>query len=109
MHKTDVGGVRLSLASADEVSAASDLFFEKFSGAAVVSAYGACGHRDDRGAGRGSLFGPLVMFGLGGTATEVLGDQALSLVPLSRREALGLIGSLRSARLLTRLSWNCER
>ena len=33
------------------------------------------------------MFGPLVMFGLGGTATEMLGDRALSLVPLDRPEA----------------------
>ena len=40
------------------------------------------------------------MFGLGGTATELLEDRMLSLTPLSRSEALALIGSLRSARLL---------
>jgi acyl-CoA synthetase (NDP forming) len=46
-------------------------------------------------------FGPLVMFGLGGTATEVLGDRALSLVPLNLAEATDLINSLRASRLLT--------
>lgn len=46
-------------------------------------------------------FGPLVMFGIGGTAAEVLGDRALSLVPLNRVEAVDLISSLRAARLLT--------
>ena len=40
------------------------------------------------------------MFGLGGTATEVLGDRAFSLVPLSRSEAHRLIGSLKAAPLL---------
>jgi len=45
-------------------------------------------------------FGPLVMFGLGGTATEVLGDRVLSLVPLKRPEAERMISSLKSAPLL---------
>jgi acyl-CoA synthetase (NDP forming) len=45
-------------------------------------------------------FGALVMFGLGGIATEVLGDRALSPVPLSLPEAADLINSLRSSRLL---------
>jgi acyl-CoA synthetase (NDP forming) len=40
------------------------------------------------------------MFGLGGTATEVLGDRVLSLVPLGRSEADRLIGSLKAAPLL---------
>jgi acetyl coenzyme A synthetase (ADP forming)-like protein len=46
-------------------------------------------------------FGPLVMFGLAGAATELLGDRALSLVPLGRSEAVDLIASLRSSRLLS--------
>ena len=103
VHKTDVGGVQLGLASADEVTAASDLFFEKFaSGAAVVvQPMAPAGTETIVGLVEDPSFGPLVMFGLGGTATEVLGDRALSLVPLTRREALGLVGSLRAARLLT--------
>ncbi len=46
-------------------------------------------------------FGPLVSFGLGDSANELLGERALSLVPLSRPEAVDLVSSLRSARLLT--------
>jgi len=102
VHKTDVGGVQLGLESADEVSAASDLFFEKFSSdaAVVVQPMAPAGIETIVGLVEDPSFGPLVMFGLGGTATEVLGDRALSLVPLNRRDALALVGSLRSARLL---------
>ena len=46
------------------------------------------------------MFGPLVVFGLGGVATEVLADHAARLTPLSGTDADQLIGSIRSARLL---------
>ena len=52
------------------------------------------GVTDDR------VFGPLVVFGLGGTATEVLADHAARLTPLTDTDADSLIRSIRSAPLL---------
>ena len=52
------------------------------------------GVTDDR------VFGPLVVFGPGGTATEVLADQAARLSPLTDTDADSLIRSIRSAPLL---------
>jgi acyl-CoA synthetase (NDP forming) len=46
------------------------------------------------------MFGPLVVFGLGGPATEVLADQAARLAPLTEADADTLINSIRSAALL---------
>ena len=46
------------------------------------------------------MFGPLVVFGLGGVATGVLADQAARLAPLTEADADALIGSIRSAPLL---------
>jgi acyl-CoA synthetase (NDP forming) len=46
------------------------------------------------------MFGPLVVFGLGGVATEVLADHAARLAPLTEAEADTLINSIRSAPLL---------
>ena len=102
VHKTDVGGVRLGLSGAAEVAAAAAELLDRFGeGAAVVlqpmiepGIETICGLVED------PAFGALVMFGLGGTATEVLGDRTLSLVPLSRSEADGLIASLKAAPLL---------
>lgn len=102
VHKTDVGGVRLALLGPDEVgSAAAELLGHFGEGAAVVvqpmvepGIETICGLVED------PAFGPLVMFGLGGTATEVLGDRVLSLIPLGRFEAARLISSLKSAPLL---------
>ena len=46
------------------------------------------------------IFGPLVVFGLGGVATEVLGDHAARLAPLTTADADDLIHSIRAAPLL---------
>ena len=46
------------------------------------------------------MFGPLVVFGLGGAATEVLADQAARLTPLTEADADTLINAIRSAPLL---------
>jgi acyl-CoA synthetase (NDP forming) len=49
------------------------------------------GVTDDR------VFGPLVVFGLGGAATEVPADQAARLTPLTDTDADALIRSVRAA------------
>jgi acyl-CoA synthetase (NDP forming) len=46
------------------------------------------------------VFGPLVVFGLGGVATDVLADRAARLAPLTDADADELIRSVRSAPLL---------
>jgi acyl-CoA synthetase (NDP forming)/GNAT superfamily N-acetyltransferase len=46
------------------------------------------------------VFGPLVVFGLGGVATDVLADRAARLAPLTDVEAAAMIGAVRAAPLL---------
>ena len=46
------------------------------------------------------VFGPLVVFGLGGVATEVLGDHSARLTPLTDTDADELIHSVHAAPLL---------
>jgi acyl-CoA synthetase (NDP forming) len=46
------------------------------------------------------VFGPLVVFGLGGVATDVLGDWSARLTPLTGTDAAALIRSVRAAPLL---------
>jgi acetyl coenzyme A synthetase (ADP forming)-like protein len=103
VHKTDVGGVRLGLADAQAVALAAEDLLGSFGveAAVVLQPMVPAGVETIVGVVENPSFGPLVMFGLGGTATEVLGDRALSLVPLSRPEALKVIASLRSSKLLT--------
>jgi acetyl-CoA synthetase (ADP-forming) len=49
---------------------------------------------------RDAQFGPCVMFGLGGIFTEVLQDVAFRVAPLDRRDALGLMDSIQSRKIL---------
>jgi acyl-CoA synthetase (NDP forming) len=46
-------------------------------------------------------FGPLIMFGLGGVATELLADTQFRILPLTDRDAADLVRSVRAAPLLT--------
>jgi len=46
------------------------------------------------------VFGPLVVFGLGGVATDVLGDRSAQLTPLTDTDAAALIRSVRAGPLL---------
>jgi acyl-CoA synthetase (NDP forming) len=45
-------------------------------------------------------FGPLVMFGLGGVAAELLADRAFRIVPITDEDAHDLVRSLRGSPLL---------
>ena len=47
------------------------------------------------------LFGPLIAFGLGGVAVELLGDVGFGVAPLTERDADRLLAERRSARLLS--------
>ncbi|MGH3205081.1 MAG: acetate--CoA ligase family protein, partial [Streptosporangiaceae bacterium] len=102
-HKTDAGGVELDLRTEADVRAACRRLEEHFGGnlqqILVQPMIGGgteviVGVADDR------MFGPLVVFGLGGVATEVLADHAARLTPLTDTDADRLIGSIRSAPLL---------
>ncbi len=52
------------------------------------------------GLARDASFGPVLSFGLGGVAVEVLRDAAVALPPLNRLLARDLVGRTRAARLL---------
>jgi acetyltransferase len=92
-HKTDVGGVRLDLASADEVRNAylameknvSEKFDpEDFRGVTVQPMLSLKdGYELIIGASPDPQFGPVLLFGTGGTLVEVFKDRALALPPLT--------------------------
>ncbi len=52
------------------------------------------------GMGRDSAFGPVVMFGLGGTLVEALGDVSFGVAPVRPLQAQRMIRSIRAHRLL---------
>ncbi len=108
-HKTDVGGVRLNLKDAGEVERAyhtmvSDAHrympYARVNGVQVQKMITG-GIEVIIGMNRDVQFGPLVMFGLGGTYVEVLKDVAFHLAPLSKKDARSMIASIKTFPLLT--------
>ena len=106
LHKTDVGGVRLGLDSPEDVAAAYDEMAARVAAAgqqmtgAHVQAMAAPGAEMIAGLVRDPAFGPLVMFGLGGVAAELVGATALQVAPLTDQDAAELVRGLRSSPLL---------
>jgi acyl-CoA synthetase (NDP forming) len=99
-HKTEVGGVRLGLGSADEVSAAvremSDLsesyLIEKMVDGVVAELI--------VGVARDEQFGPYLLVGGGGILVEMMKDSASLLMPTTRERVLHALGQLKCAPLL---------
>jgi acetyl coenzyme A synthetase (ADP forming)-like protein len=103
VHKTDAGGVRLGLRAAAEVAEAYQSMVahigERMTGG-VVQAMATPGVETIVGMVDHALFGPLVMFGMGGTATELLGDHAFRILPVTDLDAAELARTLRASPLL---------
>jgi acetyl coenzyme A synthetase (ADP forming)-like protein len=103
LHKSDVGGVVLDLGTAEEVAAAYDAMAARVGQAmtgAVVQRMARAGVETIVGVVLDPLFGPLVMFGMGGVAVELLRDRAFRILPLTDIDAGELVRSLRASPLL---------
>jgi acyl-CoA synthetase (NDP forming)/GNAT superfamily N-acetyltransferase len=104
VHKSDVGAVRLGLSDAEAVGAAYRAIADATgvtTPAVVVQPMAAPGLELVAGIVHDPLFGSLVMLGLGGVYTDVLGDRAFRLLPVTDLDAGDMWRSLRAARLLT--------
>jgi acyl-CoA synthetase (NDP forming) len=109
VHKSDVGGVEISLLDAGSVRAAYrrilNTVSDRVSGAEIhgvlVCEQARPGWEVIVGGLRDELFGPTVMFGLGGVFVEVLKDVAFRLAPLQRRDAEEMIREIQGYPLLT--------
>ncbi|MFF2848833.1 GNAT family N-acetyltransferase [Streptomyces sp. NPDC058001] len=103
IHKSEQHALHLDLRGASQVRAAHrDLvarFGDRMTGV-VVQPLAARGTELFAGVTQDAVFGPLVLFGLGGTATELLADHAARLAPLSDQDVHDLITSPRCAPLL---------
>ncbi|MFD7445663.1 GNAT family N-acetyltransferase [Streptomyces sp. NPDC059909] len=103
IHKSDEHAVRLDLRGDADVRAAHHDFVSRFDGqlaGVLVQPLAERGVELFAGVVQDEVFGPLVLFGLGGTATEVLADHAARLAPLTDQDAHDLIGAPRCAPLL---------
>jgi len=110
VHKSEVGGVRLNLTSAEAVASAAANILERARAAKPEARIDGvtihpmilrpkareliAGVADDQ------TFGPVIVFGAGGTAVEVIRDKALALPPLDLKLAQDLIGRTNISRVL---------
>jgi len=107
-HKTEIGGVIVQLQDADAVAAAVDTVFARAAAAApsaridgaLVAPMVQGGVETILGIHMDPVFGPVVMFGLGGTAVELYKDVAFASAPLTPQRALALVHSVRGSALL---------
>lgn len=101
LHKTEAGAVRLGLVDAKGISEAFADFGSRLGpGPAMVQ------HQADRGvelmlgAVRDPTFGPVLVCGLGGIWTELIGDVSMRMCPIDATEAGRALGELRGGALL---------
>ncbi len=103
LHKSDAGAVKLDLRTSDEVAGAYAELAVAFGARlrrVLVQPMLAGGVETLIGVVQEPVFGPLVVFGLGGVATDVLGDHAARLAPLTDVDAAQMISGVRAAPLL---------
>jgi len=110
VHKSDLGGVRLNLASPSAVQQAAAEMLDRVRAAkpsariAGVTVHPMIIRPMARelivGVADDATFGPVVVFGRGGTAVEMINDKALALPPLDLKLAHELISRTRVSRVL---------
>ncbi|MEQ1532367.1 MAG: bifunctional acetate--CoA ligase family protein/GNAT family N-acetyltransferase [Sideroxydans sp.] len=109
-HKSDAGGVILNLRNAHEVRAAYQKICEniqlnrpdaKMEGVAIEPMIMKRNGRELMiGVTTDPAFGPVITFGAGGTAVEIMGDRAVALPPLNTFLVKELINDTRIAKML---------
>jgi acetyltransferase len=109
-HKGEVGGVLLSLKTGDEVALGFELIRERVEKRAPQARFIGVlvqkmilrphGRELIVGIARDPSFGPVLTFGMGGIAVEVVSDSALALPPLNQVLASDLIDRTRVSRML---------
>jgi len=108
IHKTEADGVQVGIGNAAEARTA---YASILAGAARVAPGAPIsgvlvqkmvrgGRELIVGVSRDPMVGPLLMFGLGGTLVEVLGDVVFRLAPITRLEAGDMLRGIRGVRIL---------
>ena len=99
-HRPELRGVRLDLADEGQLRAAFDTLSGLPDPGLVVQHMAPPGVAVTIGAMEDPVVGPLVSFGVAGVATDLLGDRAYRILPLSDVDAAELVRSVRAAPLL---------
>jgi acyl-CoA synthetase (NDP forming) len=103
IHKSDSGGVKLSLNNITEVKKAYDEILKKvrkqYPGAVVhgvsVQKMIRPGTEVIVGTSKDPQFGPVIMFGLGGILVELLKDVSFRVIPVERKDAQEMINEIK--------------
>ncbi|XCN73575.1 MAG: bifunctional acetate--CoA ligase family protein/GNAT family N-acetyltransferase [Candidatus Electrothrix aestuarii] len=109
-HKSDAGGVRLGISNAQAARSAYNEMLEevkknrpeaRIDGVTIEPMLLRPNGRELLvGLVTDPVFGPVITFGAGGTAVEVMGDRAVTLPPLNRRLVQDVISRTRVSKLL---------
>ena len=107
-HKSDIGGIRLSLQNAAEVKAAYQDMMENISKKMPDASLEGVqlqpmlsgGREVIIGMVRDPTFGPMLMFGLGGVYVEILKDVRFAIAPVNDNEAREMITGIKTYPLL---------
>lgn len=109
IHKSDAGGVKVGLITDDEVRAAfktiTDNARKYKPGTTMIKGVLLqemirSGKEIILGAKQEIVFGPLVMFGLGGIYVQVFKDVVFRMAPIGRQEGMRMVESIKSIKLL---------
>jgi acyl-CoA synthetase (NDP forming) len=108
LHKTEIRGVVLDVRSADAARHEAEALLERARAGhphariegVLVAPMIQGGIETILGVTRDSVFGPVVMFGLGGVFVEVLNDVTFRIAPFDGREAKRMIGEVKGRALL---------
>ncbi len=108
IHKSDSGGVKLSLSNVSEVRKAYDEILKKvkkqYPGAVIhgisVQKMLRPGTEVIVGTSKDPQFGPVIMFGLGGVFVELLKDVSFRVIPVERKDAQEMIKEIKGYPLL---------
>ena len=97
MHKSDVGGVLLDVGDEAQLTAAWNTLVAKFDSTAEGYLVGEMAKGEAEvivGLKYDEEFGPMILFGLGGTIAELVGDVRITPAPVSAERALQLLSEL---------------
>lgn len=111
VHKSEAGGVRLNLSTAEEVEAAFEQILSDATRydpsaeikGALISPMASEGLEVIIGTKLDDQFGPVILFGIGGIMVEVLKDVAFRVMPISARSAKHMLEEIKGAALLNGL------
>ena len=100
-HKSDVGGVRLGIATPAALTAAYEDVTVRLGLRVTITDMAPAGPELILGMSRDPGLGPLVVIGAGGVLAEYLSDHVVVLPPLTESAAAAIINGQRFAQLLT--------